>query len=76
MNNVNPLPMFTYKINNRNMFSMGNHFFYLTDEEFNEMQNGGASRDEIISYVYQLLSGKKLIDFSNMNEIFEERLNG
>lgn len=69
-----PSPMFTYKIDNKNMFSMGSYFFYLTDEELFEMQNGGTTRDEIISYVYQLLARKKLSDFSNIDEVLTERL--
>lgn len=68
--------MFTYKNGNRHIFSMGEHLFYLTEDEIEGMKNTGATRDDIIAYVYELLSKKKLSDFSEMQNIFSERLHG
>lgn len=68
--------MFTYEQNNKHVFSMGSYFFYLTNEEVVSMQNGGISRDEIITYVFEMLSKKKLSDFSNIQDLFSERIHG
>lgn len=68
--------MFTYKVGDKNMFSMGEKYFYLTDEEMDSMQINGATRDDIISYVFEFLSKKRLADFSEMHNLFDERLHG
>lgn len=66
-------PMFTFKRGDRTMFNMGNKMFYLTDEELKLMVDNGTNRDEIISYVFQLLSKKRLADFSGIEDLFHER---
>lgn len=68
--------MFAYKTGNKHLFSMGEHLFYLTEDEMDGMKNAGATRDDIIVYVYELLSKKKLSDFSEMHNLFTERMHG
>lgn len=76
-NTYNQVPqMFTYKVGDKNMFAMGEKYFYLTDEEIANMQINGATRDDIISYVFEFLSKKRLADFSEMHNLFNERLHG
>jgi hypothetical protein len=55
---------------------MGEHLFYLTEDEIQGMKNTGATRDDIIVYVYELLSKKKLSDFSEIHALLSERLHG
>lgn len=68
-------PMFAFKQGNKMIFNMSNKMFYLTEDEMRLMVENGTSRDEIISYVFQLLSKKRLADFSEIGEVFNERLN-
>lgn len=69
-------PMFTYKVGSKNMFVMDNMFFYLTDDEMTNMKKSGSSRDEIVTYVFEFLSKKRLADFSEMHNLFSERIQG
>lgn len=69
-------PMFTFKNGNKIMFTMSNETFYLTEDEIAMMEKGGSPRDEIFSYVFQLLSKKRFSDFSGIKEVFDERVHG
>jgi hypothetical protein len=46
------------------------------EDEIQGMKNTGATRDDIIVYVYELLSKKKLSDFSEIHALLSERLHG
>lgn len=78
MNQLNQIPiypMFYYKTGEKTNFSMNGKTFYLTDDEMIIMQKNGLSKDNILSYAFELLINKKLADFSELVLLFENRFN-
>jgi hypothetical protein len=67
--------MFYYKTDNKTNFSMNGKTFYLTEDEMDIMQKNGLSKDNIVSYAFELLINKKLADFSELVLLFENRFN-
>jgi hypothetical protein len=75
LNQMSVYPMFYYKTGDKTNFSMNGKTFYLTDDEIYIMQKNGLSKDNIISYAFELLINKKLADFSELVLLFENRFN-
>jgi hypothetical protein len=75
LNQIAVYPMFYYKTGEKTNFSMNGKTFYLTDDEIYIMQKNGLSKDNIISYAFELLINKKLADFSELVLLFENRFN-
>jgi hypothetical protein len=75
LNQMSVYPMFYYKTGDKTNFSMNGKTFYLTDDEISIMQRNGLSKDNIISYAFELLINKKLSDFSELVLLFENRFN-